>query len=404
MSQERRRLGDIADTFNGKTPSKADQRSNGFPVLKIKDVNEWGRFRGRFESFVDAELAQRHSARWICKGDTLILNAAHNADFVGSKIFLADDDVVGCLPTGEWLLARPKSGAVLAEYLHFWLRTDSARSMIRYIVKGIHLYPKDVAHLEVPWVPNPQQHRIVDLLSRAEGIVRLRHEAEKKAAEIIPALFLDLFGDPATNPKGWDELRLGDIAEVVSGVTKGRKFGDRQTIEVPYLRVANVQAGRLDLSEMKMIEVLPKEVAHLALQHGDVMLTEGGDFDKLGRGALWEHDIQNCIHQNHVFRVRLNQALARPEFFVIYLQASKAREYFLRSAKRTTNLASINMTQLRALPVVLPPMDLQAKFVESFEATRSIQSQQSTAAAKAQATFDALLARCFDQGIQACRT
>lgn len=124
-------------------------------------------------------------------------------------------------------------------------------------------------------------------------------------------------------------------------------------------------------------------------------MTEGGDFDKLGRGALWEHDIPNCIHQNHVFRVRLNQAMARPEFFVIYLQASKAREYFLRSAKRTTNLASINMTQLRALPVVLPSMEIQRKFVESFDAARSIQSQQITATVKAQAAFDALLARVF---------
>jgi type I restriction enzyme S subunit len=267
-----------------------------------------------------------------------------------------------------------------------------------------HLSAKQVQSVEMPLPPLPEQRRIVDLLSRAEGIVRLRREAERKATELIPALFLDMFGDPATNPKGWDEHRLGDIAEVVSGVTKGRKFGDRQTVEVPYLRVANVQAGRLDLSEMKTIEVFPKEVAQLALQHGDVMLTEGGDFDKLGRGALWEHDIPNCIHQNHVFRVRLNQALARPEFFVIYLQASKAREYFLRSAKRTTNLASINMTQLRALPVVLPPMGTQTKFVERFEAARSIQTQQSTATAKAQAAFDALLAKCFDQGPQTCLT
>ncbi len=84
----------------------------------------------------------------------------------------------------------------------------------------------------------------------------------------------------------------------------------------------------------------------------------------------------------------------------MYLQASKAREYFLRSAKRTTNLASINMTQLRALSVVLPSMGIQRKFVERFDAVRSIQAQQSAATAKAQATFDALLARCFDQNKQ----
>lgn len=296
---------------------------------------------------------------------------------------------------------------VLPEYLFYFTRSKAFIDSLSSLVSGA-LYPavsdSQVLDQELPLPSIIEQRRLVDLLSRAEGIVRLRREAEKKAAELIPALFLDMFGDTAKNPKGWDEHRLGAIAEVVSGVTKGRKFGDRQTVEVPYLRVANVQAGRLDLSEMKTIEVLPKEVGQLALQHGDVVLTEGGDFDKLGRGALWEHDIPNCIHQNHVFRVRLNQAMARPEFFVIYLQASKAREYFLRSAKRTTNLASINMTQLRALPVVLPSMDIQRKFVESFDAARSIQSLQSTATAKAQAAFDALLAKCFNQGAKTCPT
>ena len=255
----------------------------------------------------------------------------------------------------------------------------------------------EIASLRITVPPLPEQLRIVDILSRAEGIVRLRREAEKKAAELIPALFLELFGDPATNPKGWTEHQLGDIAAVVSGVTKGRKFGNKKTVVVPYLRVANVQDGHIDLTEVKTIEVLPKEVEQLSLQRGDIVLTEGGDFDKLGRGAMCEFDIPNCIHQNHVFRVRLTLSTALPEFFVTYLQASKARDYFLRCAKRTTNLASINMTQLRKLPVVLPPLEAQHKFVENFNAIHSIQSQQSAATAKAQAAFAALLARCFEQ-------
>ncbi|SMB27172.1 Type I restriction enzyme (fragment) [Sterolibacterium denitrificans] len=258
-----------------------------------------------------------------------------------------------------------------------------------------HLSAKQVQGIEMPLPPLPEQRRIVDLLARAEGVVRLRREAEKKAAELIPALFLDMFGDPATNPKGWPEHNLGDIADVVSGVTKGRKFGDKQTVEVPYLRVANVQAGHIDLTEVKTIEVLPRDVEQLALQNGDVVLTEGGDFDKLGRGALWEHNIANCVHQNHVFRVRCNRSVMLPQFFVIYLQSSRVREYFLRCAKRTTNLASINMTQLRALPVVLPAMDAQWEFVERFAAGRSIQSQQSSATTKAQETFNALLSNIF---------
>jgi len=287
---------------------------------------------------------------------------------------------------------------VLPEYLFYFTRSKPFVNGLSALVAGA-LYPavsdSQVLDQALPIPPLPEQRRIVDLLSRAEGIVRLRREAEKKASELIPALFLDMFGDPETNPKGWPEQRLGDIAAVVSGVTKGRKFGDKPTVEVPYLRVANVQAGHVDLSVVKTIEVLPQDVQQLALQSGDVVLTEGGDFDKLGRGALWEHDIPNCIHQNHVFRVRLDKSIALPEFFVTYLQAGKAREYFIRCAKKTTNLASINMTQLRNLPVVLPALQAQQSFVNRFRDVRSIQSQQSTATGKAQATFDALLAQAF---------
>lgn len=281
------------------------------------------------------------------------------------------------------------------DYLRYALLTGNSESGANHAVLGKVLNKAKVEALPVLVPPLPEQRRIVDLLARAEGIVRLRREAEQKAAELIPALFLDMFGDPATNPKGWPEHSLGDIAQVVSGVTKGRKFGDKQTVEVPYLRVANVQAGHIDLTEVKTIEVLPRDVEQLALQNGDVVLTEGGDFDKLGRGALWEHDIANCVHQNHVFRVRCNRSVMLPQFFVIYLQSSRAREYFLRCAKRTTNLASINMTQLRALPVVLPAMDTQREFVERFTAGRSIESQQSAATTKAQETFAALLASVF---------
>ncbi|MGY6217373.1 restriction endonuclease subunit S [Methylolobus aquaticus] len=291
----------------------------------------------------------------------------------------------------------PKAGLERA-YLAYFLRSSRVISQVTAKTAGSRMPRADmdfILSLQIPLPSLAEQHRIIDILSRAEGIVRLRREAQKKAAEIIPALFLDMFGDPATNPKGWESAPLGNIAEVVSGVTKGRKFNGKITVLVPYLRVANVQAGYLDLAELKEIEVLPSDVQALRLQHGDVLLTEGGDFDKLGRGALWEHEVTDCIHQNHIFRVRLDRNKGIPEFFVSYLQSNKAREYFLRSAKRTTNLASINMTQLRGLPVILPPLKAQAAFLEQFQSMRAISSQQSAAAAKAEATFDALLANFF---------
>jgi type I restriction enzyme, S subunit len=96
---------------------------------------------------------------------------------------------------------------------------------------------------------------------------------------------------------------------------------------------ACVQDGYLDLSEIKTIRALPKDVEALRLQPGDVVMTEGGDFDKLGRGAIWPEGLLDCIHQNHIFRVRLNQLKLKPRFFAALLQSGFAKDYFLRCSK-----------------------------------------------------------------------
>ncbi len=188
---------------------------------------------------------------------------------------------------------------------------------------------------------------------------------------------------------------LGQVADVVSGVTKGCRFTGMATRSVPYLRVANVQDGYLDLSEIKTIEALPAEIAALTLRRGDVVMTEGGDFDKLGRGAIWDHDLNDCIHQNHVFRVRVSPEHLHPDYFATYLRTTEAKRYFLRCAKRTTNLASINITQLKALPVRLPPLDTQQRFSELLGQVRKMSRSEDDLIREADNLFDSLAHRAF---------
>jgi len=165
-------------------------------------------------------------------------------------------------------------------------------------------------------------------------------------------------------PNGWSWARLGTIADIVSGVTKGRKLAGRKTVELPYLRVANVQRGRLDLEKMKSIEIPVQEEDRYQLQFGDLLLTEGGDWDKLGRTAIWRGDIPRCIHQNHVFRARLGDNSILPEWVMLFTNSLVGRAYFENAAKQTTNLASINMKQLRNCPVPVPPTATQRHIIE----------------------------------------
>ena len=163
-----------------------------------------------------------------------------------------------------------------------------------------------------------------------------------------------------TSQKSWgDKSILSEWAVVRTGATKGRLIPQEDAIEVPYLRVANVQDGHLDLAEMKKIRISRDELDGYRLQKDDVVLTEGGDFDKLGRGFIWEGQIDPCIHQNHIFAVRVNLDRLWPRYFAYLAQSPYGKEYFLTVAHKTTNLACINTTKLRAFPALRPELDEQ---------------------------------------------
>ncbi|MBP1467324.1 restriction endonuclease subunit S [Candidatus Chloroploca sp. M-50] len=168
---------------------------------------------------------------------------------------------------------------------------------------------------------------------------------------------------PFEYPDCWEIPSFDDVFVIVSGVTKGQKLPPDDRIEVPYLRVANVQRGFLDLSVVKTITVKRGDAIRFRLKYGDILMTEGGDWDKLGRTAVWDGEVSHCIHQNHVFRVRPPSEEINPRWVMIYTNSINGRAYFEDAAKQTTNLASINMTQLRGCPLPLPPLAEQHRIV-----------------------------------------
>ncbi len=281
-------------------------------------------------------------------------------------------------------------------YLAYYLRSPKTVAQIIERSGGARMPRTDMdfmLSLQMLLPPVDEQRRIVDLLARAEGIVRLRREAQQKAAELIPAIFIDMFGDPATKPQAWPRQPLSAVAEVISGVAKGRKLEPGEAVELPYMRVANVKDGYLDLTEVKTIEIKRSEVEKLLICPGDLLMTEGGDPDKLGRAALWAGEIEPCVHQNHVFKVRSDRACLSPAYLRALAGSAYGKAYFLSVAKKTTGIASINKTQLSAFPVPLPPLPLQQAFERRVKSAESIVNQQAEALKMATAAFEAILSR-----------
>ena len=222
-----------------------------------------------------------------------------------------------------------------------------------------------------------------------------RKQAIELLDDYLKSVFLEMFGDPVTNPKQWKIKKLEDIADICSGVTKGRKLDKTKVISVPYMRVANVQDEYIDLKEVKKIEVLPSDIEKYKLKSGDLLLTEGGDPDKLGRGGIWKGQIENCIHQNHIFRVRLDCTFALPEYISAHIGSSYGKRYFIKSAKQTTGIATINSTQLKSFPVLLPELELQNKFSKIVNKSEKIKQKMFTQVEELETQFQALMQKAF---------
>ncbi|EFA1207033.1 type I restriction endonuclease subunit S [Vibrio parahaemolyticus] len=166
-------------------------------------------------------------------------------------------------------------------------------------------------------------------------------------------------------PKHWIVRRLKHTSTLQSGIAKGKDNAGKETLSIPMLRVANVQDGYVKLDDVHEINVLPHEVERYALKGGDVLMNEGGDNDKLGRGTVWKEQIKPCIHQNHVFVIRVTDI--EPEWLGWLTQSSYAKFYFFRVSKQSTNLASISSTNVKEVHLLIPPADERKIIMEYLE-------------------------------------
>ena len=181
---------------------------------------------------------------------------------------------------------RPNESIALRDFVHWVLRSLEPKLSAKGQGSTFAAIGKrDIMSLEIPLPPIDEQRRTVDVLNRMERIERLRDQAANCLHELIPALFIKMFGDPFENPMGWKLQQLGNISEVQGGlqVTKKRAV---HSMEKPYLRVANVLRDQLFLSEVKRIRLTEKEFARVWLRRGDLLIVEGhGNAAEIGRTA-----------------------------------------------------------------------------------------------------------------------
>jgi len=284
-------------------------------------------------------------------------------------------------------------------YLGYFLRSPKTVARITDRSAGARMPRADmdfVLSLPILLPSLEKQHRVVDLLARAEGVVRLRREAQQKAAELTPAIFVDMFGDPATNPKRWLVAQLGEVMK--SGPSNGLyKHRSAYGTGTPILRIDGFYDGAItDLVRLRRVRLDHEdELRRFALAEGDIVVNRVNSPEYLGKSAIVPRLSEPTVFESNMMRFSVDCSRVLPEFVIALLQQPASRKHLLANAKHAINQSSINQQDVKSVRVPLPPVALQQSFVWRIRAIEGIRAQQAEALIKARTTFDALLSQAF---------
>lgn len=378
-------VGRAVDVKRGVSWSKEQEHSqpgpNRVPVIGIRNVQD----QLNVTSLIylsGLKPAAVEKAR-VSAGWAIMVGSNGNRARIGNAVLVREDVeflfasfLIGAKPTAD--------GGLSSDYFYRWLSTEQVQAYLSASSEGTtglsNLSHSFFRAMSIPVPLAGEQVAIARILDAVDTALECTRAACERASQLDHSLLHELLekgvavkgAQSGKHPSHWTIRRVDEVAEVGSGVTLGKDVSGSASVELPYLRVANVQDGRLDLSTVKTVHIRAQDADSYKLQVGDVLMTEGGDLDKLGRGTIWEGQIPGCLHQNHIFRVRPNRELLEPAFFALVVESDIAKGYFNRVAKRTTNLASTNKTQVRAFRFPVPPtLDEQRQIVAVMKASKA---------------------------------
>lgn len=333
---------------------------------------------------IDESVEETLSTYRVVVPDTIMINGLNlNYDFISQRVAIVRDKGI---ITSAYLAVQPDKNKVVPRFVLYLLKAYDYRQVFHGLGSGIRktLKYQDFKKIKIVAPSLAEQEAIVAYLDfQCEQIDCIIFDAKAsieeykfwKASIIYEAVTGGLDPDVEMKdsgvewigevPKSWNITKIRNFVSIRSGITLGKQYpAGTQLIPRPYLRVANVKAEYLDLNDVATIMVTKEEAEKYALSPGELLMTEGGDRDKLGRGTIWNGEIPECLHQNHVFAVRVNEKYMLTEYLGYLTVSPVGRVYFDITAKKTTNLASTNSTTILQFTVPVPSLEEQRKIVE----------------------------------------
>jgi type I restriction enzyme S subunit len=300
------------------------------------------------------------------------------------------------IASGEWIVFR--SPELYPLFLRYFLIGDPFHAQFMQTVSGVggsllRAKASEVAKITIPVPPLAEQERIVKLLDEADALRKLRAQANRRTAALLPALFDELFGDPGANPMKWPVRPAGGLMLSCEYGTSQKANEENRGITV--LRMGNVTTtGDLDLQSLKTVELTQAELDKQLLQPGDVLFNRTNSRDLVGKTGMWDGRCE-AVAASYFIRVRFNPDVEHPQHFTSFMNHPFMKRRLMEMARGAVGQANINAQELKAIPIPVPPLAIQQTFARRVAEIRELEAAQAASRRRLDALFHSLLHRAF---------
>ena len=259
---------------------------------------------------------------------------------------------------------------------------------------------KRVHYLKIPLPPLETQKQIAAILNKADRTRRLNAEAEGYIDEFLKSVFLEMFGDPVTNPKEWSTVEFKSLMleSPQNGLYKPSSFYTTDAFKgVPILRIDSFYNGKIEgLDRLKRVICEPQEVEKFRLENGNLVINRVNSLEYLGKCGLVKNLIEPTVYESNMMRIKIDTSQINPVFLTRFLCTTFVHNQILSRAKKAVNQASVNQKDVSSLKIRLPLLSLQKQFTRIVENLETLKQHQQHATHETEELFNALMQKAFN--------
>jgi type I restriction enzyme S subunit len=388
------RVAEIADQIRGVTYSKEDASKEAgpasVPVLRAGNIADNGLV---YDDLVHVAAACVSEQQMLRENDVLVATSSGSLSVVG-KAAQVRESFQGSF--GAFCKVLRPHPSVHPIYFGYFFQTPQYRRRVSELAAGANINNLRNEHLddfEIPLPPLSEQRRIAAILDEADALRRKRREALGLLDALLRSAFLEMFGDPVTNPRGWETVELRHV--VVDSQYGTAEKANTDGVGLPVLRMNNLgYDGRWDLTDLKHCDIADADLDKFTVRPGDLLFNRTNSPELVGKTGVWKLD-KPFAFAGYLIRIRFDESRVLPDYVSGYLNSAAGKRYLLERAKPSNNMSNFNATMFGEIPVQVPPLVLQRKFVDLVGAVEGERGRLRDGVDAGDALFGALLHRAF---------